>query len=224
MMLYLLNITLLLKRFSLILRALGIGICIVLLFEAVPDLIFNFKIKNIQTFTEEQVIKTNKAELPRYLKISDVEPIGEMYVEELSYNKKRKDTIVTAIIYPAYNLKKSIENLDQLKRYPCYIIVRDSKINKNTIKNYFNKKNSIEGKYNQSTIDPETRNLLLGAGYNIDKNCILLEKGSNPWGIEESFFYIIFFGILGILILLSLLPISVIYKVFKQEERFIRLK
>ena len=106
MMLYLLNITLLLKRFSLIFKSLRDRICIILLFEVVPDLIFNFKIKNIQTFTEEQVIKTNKAELPRYLKISDVEPIGEMYVEELSYNKKRKDTIVTAIIYPAYNLKK----------------------------------------------------------------------------------------------------------------------
>lgn len=221
---YLLNITLLFKRFGLILRALGIGICIILLSEAIPDLIFNFKIKNVQIFTEEQIIKANKTELPRYLKISDVEPIGDMYVEELSYNKKRKDTILSAIVYPVYNLKKEIENLHQLKKSPCYIIVRDSKITKSTIKNYFDEKKSIEGKYNQSTIDPETKTLLSGSGYNIDENCIVIEKGSNPWGIKDSLFYIVVFGALGILIFLSFLPISTLHKIFKQDERFTRVK
>ena len=220
----LLNIILLFKRLGLILRLLGVGICFFILAEAIPDLIFNFIVKNVPTFTEEQIVKADKTKLPRYLKISDVEPIGEMYVEQLRYKKKNNDTTLTAIVYPVYSLTKKFENIEELRNPHCYIVVKDPNVTKSTIKNYFDQEVPIEGKYDQSIIDSETKKLLINAGYNIDDNCILISKGSTAWGIGKSLIFISLFGILGILIILSLLPTSALYKIFKQEQRFVRIK
>ena len=221
-----LSITLLLKRFGIIMRAIGIAICCGLLFyEAIPDLTFNLKIGNTKTFTEKQIISSKKEDLPLYLKISDVEPIGDMYVQELSYKKKTNDTTLSAIIYPVYNLQgKSILNLDEFKKTPCNIVVRDPDVTEKTLLTYFQKKKIIEGKFDQTFIDNETKQLLVNSGYNISENCILIKKGAKYWSTTVCVLVILGFGLIGILILLSLLPSSILHKIFKQEERFVRIK
>lgn len=220
----LLSITLLLKRFGFILRGLGIALCCGLLFfEAIPDLTYNLKIGKTKTYTEKQIIDTKKEELPLYLKISDVEAVGEMYVTEM-YQKKNQTPTLSAIIYPVYNLQKGINYIDELKKSPCYIVVKDGKVNENTIKTYFDKKKLIEGKFAQTLIDSETRKLLTEGGYNISDNCILLEKGVKVWSISTSILVIFGFGLIGIFIFLSLLPTSILHKIFKQEERFVRIE
>jgi len=220
----LLSITLLLKRFGIILRGLGIALCCALLFfEAIPDLTFNLKVGKTKAYTEKQIVDTKKEELPLYLKISDVEAIGEMYVTEM-YQKKNQTPTLSAIIYPVYNLQKGINNIDELKKSPCNIVVKDGGVNETTIKTYFDTKKLIEGKFNQTLIDIETRKLLTEGGYNISDNCILLEKGVKVWSNSTCILVILGFGLIGVLILLSLLPSSILHKILKQEERFVRIK
>lgn len=220
----LLSITLLLKRFGFILRGLGIALCCALLFfEAIPDLMFNFKIGKTITYTEKQILDTKKEELPLYLKISDVEAIGEMYVTEM-YQKKDRKPKLSAIIYPVYNLHKGFNNIDELKKSPCNIVVRDRDVNETTLKTYFDKKKLIEGKFAQTLIDKETRKILTEGGYTISDNCILLEKGVKVWNNSTCILVILGFGLIAILIFLSLLPSSILHKIFKQEERFVRIK
>lgn len=220
----LLSITLLLKRFGIILRGLGIALCCGLIFyEAIPDLLFNLKVGKIKTYTENQIIDSKIKELPLYLKISDVEAVGEMYVTEM-YQKKNQTPKLSAIIYPVYNLQRGSKNIDELKKSPCYIVVKDREVNETTLKTYFEKNKLIEGKFNQSLIDTETKKLLIEGGYNISKNCILLEKGVTVWSSSTCILVILGFGIIGILILCSLFPSSFLHKIFKQEERFVRVK
>ncbi|MBF4473787.1 hypothetical protein [Flavobacterium sp. HJJ] len=220
----LLSITLLLKRFGIILRGLGIALCCGLLFfEAIPDLIFNLNVGKTKSYTENQIIESKKEDLPLYLRISDVEPVGEMYVEEM-YQKKNEEPTLSAIIYPVYNLKKGFNNINDLKNTPCNIVVKDPDVSETTLKTYFNEKKIIEGKFDQSLIDQETKKILIDGGYKISDNCILLVKGAKFWSSSTCILVILGSGLLGILILLSLLPSSTLHKLFKQEERFVRVK
>mgnify|MGYP003647880846 FL=1 len=218
------TIALLLKRFGIILRGLGVVLCFVLLIlEAIPDLKYNFLVGKTKSYTEKQIIETKKEELPLYLKISDVEPVGEMYITEM-YQKKNETPRLSAIIYPVYNLKKGINNIDKLKKSPCNIVVKDPDVNENTLSTYFDKKYEIEGKFDQSLIDDETKKLLVEGGYNIADNCILIKKGAKVWSSTTCILMIVGFGFVGLLILLSLLPLSILHKIFKQEQRFERIK
>lgn len=220
----LLTVTLFLKRIGFITRGIGIFICGgIIIMEALPDLKFNLQAGNVQTFTEQQIQQSNLKELPLYMKIADVEPIGEMYVEELSYSKKRNDTTLNAIIYPVYNLKEGYSSIEELKQQPCNVVVKDSKVTEATVKDYFNEKISIEGKFDQRLIDSETKSLLVENGYNISDNCIVLEKGVSSWSMLTCILVIVGFGASGLLIAFSLLPATVIHKVLKQEERFVKI-
>lgn len=217
------TITHLFKRFGIILRGLGIALCGTIVFiVAIPDLKFNLETGNVQTYTEQQIIDSKKEELPLYLKVSNVEPIGEMYVTEM-YQKKNETPRLSAIYYPVFNLKKGFHNLEELKNSPCNIVVKDDNVNDETIKTYFSKKNIIEGKFDQRLIDSETKKLLTDSGYNITDNCILIDKGAKFWSSSACVIMILSFGFLGILILLSILPSPVLHKMFKQEERFVRI-
>lgn len=217
------SITLLLQRLGIILRGIGIALCCGLVFyEAIPDLIFNLKVGKTKTYTEKQIIDTKKEELPLYLKISDVEAVGEMYVTEM-YQKKNQTPTLSAIFYPVYNLQNGFNNMDELKNSPCNIVVEDRDVTETTLKTYFDKKKLIEGKFDQTLIDSETRNLLTEGGYRVSDNCILLKKGVEFWSLSTCIFVILVFGLIIILILLSLLPSSILHKIFKQEERFVRI-
>jgi hypothetical protein len=123
-----------------------------------------------------------------------------------------------------YNLQKGIANIDELKKSPCNIVVKDGDVNETTLKTYFDKKKLIEGKFDQTLIDSETKKLLTEGGYNISDNCILLKKGVKVWSNSTCILVILGFGLIGILILLSLFPTSILHKIFKQEERFVRIK
>lgn len=220
----LLSITVLLKGFGLILRGLGIALCYCMIFfEVVPDLTFNFNVGKAQTYTEKQIVEAKKEDLPLYLKISDVEAVGEMYVTEMYQQKNQKPTL-SAIVYPVYNLQKGISDIDELKNTPCNIVVKDGDVNETTVKTYFDKKKLIEGKFDQTIIDSETRKLLTEVGYNISDKCILIEKGIKVWSYSTCILLILGFAVVGVFILLSLLPTSVLYKIFRQEERFVRIE
>ncbi len=228
----LLNLILLLKRLGFIIRGLALAFFASMIFlSAIPDLIFNLKTKEPPTFTEKQIIKSDKKELPLYLKISDVQAVNGVYVEELYYNKKTNDTTLNAILYPVYNLQviklvkekvspKILETFGVVIEDTCHIVVKDSKIKRKNIEDYFTNADaiSIEGKYDQKLIDEETRRILTEEGYNIAPECIVLEKGSKPLGVGKSVAYILIFGILGLFIILSFLPTSMLYKILKKEE------
>lgn len=160
--------------------------------------------------------------MPLYLKISDVEPIGGMYITEWS-QKKDETQKLSAIIYPVYNLKKGFQNVEEFKKSPCNIVVKDSHVNEKSLEMYFIEKKIIEGKFDQKLIGEETRKLLVDNGYNITKNCIVITKGAKFWSTTTCILVILGCGFVGLIILLSLLPSSLLHKIFRQEERFVRL-
>jgi hypothetical protein len=209
-----------LKRFGYILRTIAIIICGVLVFsEAIPDLKFDLITKHVQPMTEKQIIDSKKETLPLYLKVLDVQLVGNVYIEERMQKKNATTSTLSSIIYPVYNENIISEELSDLKDIPCYIVVKDTKVREKDLSAYFSQNNMIEGKYDRTTIDSETRNLLIDSGYTVAENCILIYKGTMPWSISTSLIVILLVGFLGILILLSLLPFSLLLKIFKTDNK-----
>lgn len=208
-----------LKRIGLITRGIGLATCIYIVFyTAIPDLTFNITSKNIRSYTLEEIINSDKKTLPRYLKISDVQPDGT-YVETIKVDKNGNRKLLT-ILYPLYRVDADGINTDE----ECYIIVDDYDVTEKSLPNYFNEDILIEGEYNHQYIPSEVKERLINSGYKINKNCILINKGKKPWSNNVCIIIIIFFGILGSIILLSILPKPLLNKIFKQEERFIKIK
>ena len=202
------------KRLGVILRLVGLVFCFFILSnEAIPDLMFNMTMKSVKTYTEKEVLEMDIKDLPRFLRISNVLPYGDVYVKMLN-KKKDGSTKLTSIIYPVYSISQ-IENLsesDDLSSIPCHIVVENSKVKEDEIDAYLESIDVVEGKFDHTFIKKEARDILVESGYNLSDNCILIQHGDTPASTTFCLIAIIIGLFLIIFILLSLLPKSVFAK------------
>lgn len=201
------------KRLGYILRGIGLIFCYAILFQlAIPDLLFNMTAKNVKTYTEEEILATGIKDLPRFLRISDVYPMGDTYIRVLKQTKKGKESL-SSIIFPVYSYSE-LEKMDgdDLSAIPCNIVVQNSKVKESDIDSYFKNMDIIEGKFDHSFIKADEKRLLEESGYKLSDNCILIQDGDTPASTTFCIIAIILTSLLGIFLLLSLLPLSVFGK------------
>ena len=198
------------KRLGYILRGIGLIFCYVILFQmAIPDLLFNMTAKNVKIYTEEEILAERIKDLPRFLKISDVYPMGDTYIRVMKQKKGGQESL-SSIIFPVYSYSE-LENLDgdDLSAIPCNIVVQNSNVKEADIDSYFNNIKIIEGKFDHSFIKADEKRILEESGYKLSDNCILIQDGDTPASTTFCIIAIILASLLGIFLLLSFLPLSV---------------
>ena len=195
------------KKGNVLYRIIAFAICCIFISTAIPDLKFNMTIKDPQSFTLQQIIDADKQTLPLYLKISDVEPSG-MYVEE-TRKKKYSGTSLSAIVYPVYSV------LDTSNTQPCYIVVKDSKVNEDELETYFTQPQEIAGKFDRTFIDQGTRDLLKENGYEVAEKCIMISKGVSVWSVSTCVMVLVGAGLVALIIAFSFVPALLLFKIFK---------
>jgi hypothetical protein len=173
----------------------------------IPDMKFNWSVKNPKEFTIEELAALPRKDIPLYLKIKDAQVLKssmgigdfmqstdsavlqsmntlakvEAYQYVLSQRIKKGDTSIAYVAYPVYSTKAVEENPGKnASDLPALVIVKDSRYTEDHEKNnnYFtDAKFSIEGQYSSDTSDKEAVNELKNSGFLINDDVIILDKG-----------------------------------------------
>jgi hypothetical protein len=218
-----------------------------LFFELIPDLKFYSQMKSPPKFSIDEISKLNKETMPRYLEIVGGEPMVLYYLperdpedttsqENLTYNAddyyqtynycesssiKRGDTTLDYILYPLYSTKDMNDTNVTSEEMESYVVIRESEVTKAALADdsYFTDSTlSFIGKFDQSPIDSESYNILLDAGYAVNKDAIVLVKGTTPTSQGWTIFWTILSAISVFLGILSLVPDSILDKMGKKPE------
>ena len=199
------------KHFGIILRGIGLFGCIFLIFQlSLPDLLYNITVKNVKIYTEEEIADAEIKDLPRFLKISDVYPMGDTYVKIVNKSDKGTEKF-HSIVYPVYSYEaiEDLEEDDDLSGIPCYIVVENSKIKESEIDDYFENLEFVEGKFDNTFISSDAKKILEDSGYTLSEKCILIKDGESSASTAFCVGTILLCSFLGIFIILSFLPLSV---------------
>lgn len=181
--------------------AMIIGPFLAIFYSLIPDIKFNLMSGNVKSYTEKEIIETDKESLPLYLKVSDVLPIGSQYIQQC--RTRKGVTTLSAIVYPVYGIERIAADSSPDKKIPCHIVIKDSDVIESSLESYFSTIPSYEGKFDRSTIDSETKELLISSGYQIDNNCILLKRGDKAWSTISCLAALVGLLTLSILTILS---------------------
>ena len=199
------------KHFGLILRGLGLVACLYVIFQlALPDLLFNMTVRNVKTYTEQEIAAAEIKDLPRFLKISDVYPMGETYVKIINQSDKGVKKF-HSIVYPVYSYDaiEGLEDDDDLSGIPCYIVVENSNLKESEIDDYLENLEIIEGKFDNSFIDSDVKKILEESGYTLSEKCILIKDGESSASTGFCVGVMLLGLFFGIFIVLSFLPLSI---------------
>ncbi len=204
---------------GIIYRIVIIIVCYFLFKEGWNDFKFNWSVKEAKVFTIEELERTPRADIPRYIKVKNVQILSSNYVAEVG--KKKGD--LRAIVYPVFSLKgfmKSAQQkaptakgvayqIDSTAQIKVKLVVREHYPNKVKVENgeYFKElKNEVEGKYDpDSGISSDTKKLLANGVFDVT-DAIELTRGGSPWGYWISILAMAASIIIGLLLLISFLP------------------
>ena len=143
------------------------------------------------------------------------------YIEEQRINKKG-DTILSSILYPIYSKTEIQKNPNaSASELNCYVVIRDINVNKDMLKGdkYFTESTfSINGQFQDGKINEEYSNLLKDGGYKIDKEAIILLKGSKPMSLFISFFLTTISLLTALFCIFSFLPRNILERLFGLEK------
>ncbi|MBT1704305.1 hypothetical protein [Chryseosolibacter indicus] len=206
------NIPLFFKRISVLYRLAFIVIPFFVINSLIiPDMKFNWSVKNVKEFTIEELTAMPKDEIPLYIKVKDAQVLKssfgnsyqdspnipgsdatesflglEAYQYVLSQRIKKGDTSISYVAYPVYSTQAIEENPGKnASDLPAFVVVKDSKYTKyhEENDNYFtDAKFSIEGQYEQAGMEAATIAELKNAGFLIKDNVIILDKGKSAMG------------------------------------------
>ena len=166
---------------GIITKLLIVVVAYVLFKEGFDDFRFNLEMANPKEFTVEELEKTPKEEIPRYLRVKDVMIFSDSYVE--SFNKK--SGTLQAITYPIFSLS-AVQSLgEDAKNIRVSLLIYDSSVTREQVEDgsYFeNLGDVVEGKYSGDAVSSEIKNMFADGGYILNKNAIELRRGATPWG------------------------------------------
>ena len=228
------------KRPLFIYRLIGIFLAFFIVFSyAIPDIQFNLASGKAIEMTLDQLVKTSKADLPRYLKIKDAVVPSDSYIEIADNNSFKE------IYYPVYpknhvNSDFDIAKLDSIKGLPkedsaSFKIVSGPKglsiiRNTNTLNakliihhthvpnseldstgHYFDSPNfSIEGRYDGTTLPEDIKTLFVENNVKINDDTILLKRGNKAMETSTAIFVILGGLIIALLCILSFVPTGIL--------------
>jgi hypothetical protein len=196
------------KRVSFLYRIAFIAIPIFVINSfIIPDMKFNWSVKNPKEFTIEELAAMPKGDIPLYLKIKEAQVLKssvgfgdffksadsavvksmsavakvEAYQYVLSQRIKKGDTSIAYVTYPVYSTKAIEENPGKnASDLPALVVVKDSRYTEYHEKNnnYFtDAKFSIEGQYTKDNSDKDALAELKNSGFLINDDVIVLDKG-----------------------------------------------
>ncbi|TGM60194.1 hypothetical protein [Leptospira adleri] len=196
-----------LHRFSVLYRIGGVGLSAFVIFGiAVPDMKFHSAKNNKTEFTFVEFVSTPADQIPRYIKIKDGVVPANNYV--ISTKKDR----LQHITYP-------VTTLDKTGTKHVKVIVKDSSVTQEELDDgtYFSSPSfSIEGRFNDTSLDSESEKIYKDMGYVLDSPIFLIERGSEPLGFFPALGLAIAALIFGIFVAASLLPESILGKILPQ--------
>ena len=198
--------------------------------EAIPDILFNLASEKPFEMTFDEIVKTPKEDLPRYIKIKPpIIPSGS-YV----YEKAEKSTILQIIYYPVYpeiesdskidsTLKTvadsslSISLLQDFDNIQAQIVIRDNyaKVDESddSLRHYFESLNfSAEGRYDWEPLPDDIRTLFEDGDVKLSEDVILLKKGEKGLKTSTAIWVIILSIGVGLISASSFIPTSVLVK------------
>ncbi|MDF7817868.1 hypothetical protein P1X15_09680 [Runella sp. MFBS21] len=167
----------------------------------------------VSTLSEDQ-----KQSLGESLNISSYGYVTEQKI-------KKRDTTLSAIYYPVYSIAEA-KTTQTANALECYVVIKDTHVTPAELENdkYFtNATFSIQGRFDGTTIDSETLNLLEESGYHANKNAIILTKGNTPMSLVNAIVLSILAALIAIIVFLSFLSSSFLYKIFGVEQDVIKV-
>lgn len=238
---FFLNAISFLKRISFLYRLVGIVMAyFVITSIAIPDIKFNMASSKPVEMTLDELFKTPKETLPRYLKIKDaVVPAGS-YVE----TRKGKSNSLQEIYYPVYpsedvkiplsELNKEgisnqpedskivvdttgklsiVKNTDKIN---AKLVIHDTHIQESDLDStgkYFSSPDfTIEGKFDGSQLGSDIVKLFTDAGLNIEEDAILLHRGDSGMSTPTATLLALMAALVGILAILTFIPQDTLLK------------
>jgi hypothetical protein len=158
------------------------------------------------------------------IKLSDqlgIKMINYSYNYLIQQKVKKGDTSLSYIIYPVYSKSQVQKNPNaKASDLTSFVVIKDSHVTEKELEGdeYFNDSTfTVKGRFDGSLIDSESLRLLEENGYNISKDAIFLERGNAPMSLIQSIIFTILSAVIAALCFLSLLPISVLQRIFDIE-------
>lgn len=189
----------LIKHFGFIYRILGVIGCFVFFSSNFQDLMFTSTSNNTEAMSIEDLIALPQNQIPRYLKLKDLTLANDNYVATQDEDSGR---IIDAS-YPVYSLKQ-ISDLDTLNpnSLVAHVIIKDKDFDENSLQLIMD----VDGMYDNESFLEEKR-ILTENGVNVSEKAVLIVK-SKPPSFQSSLIWTLVTGLLGLLILLSFVPNS----------------
>lgn len=239
------NVSVFCKRPGIFSRLIILGIALFATFTIfIPDLKFNLEIKNPKTYTIEELQKTSKENLPRYIVVKDaqamqasqslgVDSVDGSDIKLMSYNYviqqrvKKGDTSLSYILYPVYSKAVIAKSADtDAASITSYVVMKDAHVTEKELEGdkYFSDSAfSINGKFDGDVIDEESHKILSESGYKVSKDAIILERGNTPMSLTSSIILTLVALLISALVILSLLPLTVLHKMFDVEQEIVKI-
>ena len=192
----------LIKQFGFLYRIIGIGIAFMLFNDSMKDLNFVSSAKEAEPISIEELMELPKSEIPRYLKLKDLMLLSDSYVASQNEDSGR----ILDASFPVYSTAQ-LGEIDTVLNQPppAYVIIKDTDFNEDSLSLFMN---TVEGFYDDESFK-ETRDILVANQVDIAKNAILIVKKAPP-SYKSSLIWTIVTGIIGLLIVLSFIPNSVL--------------
>lgn len=186
------------KHFGFIYRVIGIVGCFVFFSSNFKDLMYTSTANKAEAMSIEELVALPKNEIPRYLKLKDLTLADGSYVAT-----QNEDTgAILDASYPVYSLKQ-ISDLDTLNpQLMAHVIIKDKDFDENSLQMIMD----VDGMYDNESFG-EVRNILTSSGVQVSENAVLIVK-SKPPSFQSSLIWSLVTGILGLLIVLSFVPNS----------------
>lgn len=188
----------LIKRFGFIYRIIGIVGCFVFFSSNIKDLMYTSTSNKTEAMSIEELVAMPKNEIPRYLKLKDLTLGDGNYVA--SQNEETGEIVDAS--YPVYSLKQ-ISDMDTLNpQLIAHVIIKDKDFDESSLQMIMD----VDGMYDNESFG-EVKNILSTSGVQVSNDAVLIVK-SKPPSFKSSLIWSLVTGILGLLILLSFIPNS----------------
>ncbi len=190
------------KFFGFIYRIIGLVGCFIFFSSNIQDLMFTSSHAGAEAMSIEKLISLPKDEIPRYLKLDNLALLNDAYVVT-----QNEDTgAIMDASYPVYSLSQMAEmdSITGASEILAHVIVKDNDFNEDSLSILMN----VNGLYEDESFE-EVRDILTSSGVNVSPNAILIVKDEAP-SFSSSLLWTFLTGLIGLLILLSFIPNSML--------------